>query len=166
VKPRFDYGDEVRVTRNVRNDGTYPGLETGQLLVRRGSIGHVRDVGTFLQDQIIYTIHFLDQDRVVGCREEELIGIGEHWVESRFEFRDRVVAKIPLAIGGKTIVEAGDSGEVFKVLRDTPGGVAYHVRFPGRTLLVPESALEDDVDHPGELQRQRLAEEQQALNVG
>jgi len=164
MRPRFDYGDQVRVTRNVRNDGTYPGLETGQLLVRRGSIGHVRDVGTFLQDQIIYTVHFVDVDRVVGCREEELIGIDEHWVESRFEFRDRVKAAIPLAIGGKTIVETGDSGEVLKVLRDAPGGVAYHIRFPGRTLQVPETALEDDVDHPGELQRQRLAEEQQASN--
>ena len=50
MRPRFEYGDEVRVTRNVRNDGTYPGLETGQLLIRRGSTGHVRDVGTFLQD--------------------------------------------------------------------------------------------------------------------
>ena len=68
--PRFDYGAEVRVTRSVRNDGTFPGLPTGALLVRRGSVGFVRDVGTFLQDQIIYTVHFLQDDRIVGCREE------------------------------------------------------------------------------------------------
>jgi nitrogen fixation protein NifZ len=30
---------------------------------------------------------------------------------------------------------------VLKVLRDMPSGVHYHVRFPGRTLLVPENAL-------------------------
>jgi len=163
MRPRFDYGDEVRATRNVRNDGTYPGLDTGQLLVRRGSTGYVRDVGTFLQDQIIYTVHFVDQDRVIGCREEELISIDEHWVESRFEFRDRVKSLIPLAINGEVIVAEGDGGEVLKVLRDAPGGVAYHVRFPGRTLQVPEAALEDDAEHPGELQRQRMME---AANAG
>lgn len=49
----YDYGENVRVLRNVRNDGTYPGVDVGKLLVRRGSVGDVRDVGTFLQDQII-----------------------------------------------------------------------------------------------------------------
>ena len=51
--PRWDYGDAVRVTRNVRNDGTYPGAAVGDLLVRRGRVGHVRNVGTCLQDPII-----------------------------------------------------------------------------------------------------------------
>jgi len=45
MRPKYDYGAEVRVIRNLRNDGTYPGLATGTLLVRRGSIGFVRDVG-------------------------------------------------------------------------------------------------------------------------
>jgi len=160
VRPRFDYGDEVRVTRNVRNDGTYPGLETGQLLIRRGSVGHVRDVGTFLQDQIIYTVHFVEQDRVIGCREEELLAADEHWVDSLFEYRDRVVSKMALAINGEVIVEAGGTGEIEKVLRDAPGGVAYEVRFPGRSLQVPERALDADLENPNELQRQKLAEQE------
>ena len=70
----------MRLTRNVRNDGTFPGTEIGDLLVRRGSLGHVQNVGTFLQDQIIYSVHFLDEDKIVGCREEELIGDDEPWV--------------------------------------------------------------------------------------
>jgi len=152
----------VRVTRNVRNDGTYPGLETGQLLIRRGSVGHVRDVGTFLQDQLIYTVHFVEQDRVIGCREEELISAEEHWVDSLFEYRDRVVSKMALAINGEVIVEAGGSGEIEKVLRDAPGGVAYEVRFSGRSLQVPESALEADLEHLNELQKQKLAETEAA----
>lgn len=160
MRPRFDYGDEVRVTRNVRNDGTYPGLETGQLLIRRGSVGHVRDVGTFLQDQIIYTVHFVEQDRVIGCREEELLAADEHWVDSLFEYRDRVVSKMALAINGEVIVEAGGTGEIEKVLRDAPGGVAYEVRFPGRSLQVPERALDADLENPNELQRQKLAEQE------
>ncbi len=95
--PRWDYGDAVRVTRNVRNDGTFPGIHVCELLVRRVSIGPVRSVGTFLQDQIIYSVHFLDEGRVVGCREEELIGLDEPWIESRFEVRQKVRAARALA---------------------------------------------------------------------
>ncbi len=144
--PRFDYGDPVRVTRNVRNDGTYPGLDTGTLLVRGGSVGYVRNVGTFLQDQIIYSVHFLESDRLVGCREEELIAGDAPWVPSRFEFRDKVAAAKRLAVFGEVVAEPGDPGEVLRVVRDLPQGVVYHVRFPGRTLAVPESALAPAAD--------------------
>jgi nitrogen fixation protein NifZ len=146
MRPAFDFGAEVRVLRTVRNDGTYPGLPVGALLLRRGSVGFVRDVGTFLQDQIIYSVHFLEQDRLVGCREEELQLAADPWVPSRFEFRDRVTARIPLGIQGEVLVERGAEGQVLKVIRDAPGGVAYHVYFGGRSpLQVPESAL----DGPG-----------------
>ncbi len=142
MRPAYEFGDEVRVLRNVRNDGTYPGEATGALLIRRGSTGFVRDVGTFLQDQIIYTVHFLDSDRVVGCREEELQPADAPWIPSRFEFRDRVASRLPLAIQGRVLVQAGEIGEVIRVVRDHPGGVAYHVHFNDRnTLLVPETAL-------------------------
>jgi len=147
MRPRFDYGDEVRVIRNLRNDGTFPGEATGTLLVRRGSIGYVRDVGTFLQDQLIYSVHFLDAGRLVGCREEELQPAADPWTPSRFEFRDRVAARLPLGSGGRVLVEQGMVGEVLRVLRGTAGPegageVAYHVHFPGcNTLQVPESAL-------------------------
>ncbi len=141
MRPRYDYGDEVRVVRNVRNDGTYPGMETGTLLVRRGSVGHVQNIGTYLQDYIIYSVHFLDANVLVGCREEELIPVDAPWVSTRFEFREKVSAQVPLAINGEVIVRPGDEGEILKVLRDVPGGPVYHVRFPGRTLQVPESAL-------------------------
>lgn len=141
MPPRFDYGDSVRVIRNVRNDGTYPGLDIGAPLVRRGSLGFVHNVGTFLQDQVIYAVHFPDSGRVVGCREEELIPTEADWVPTRFEFRDRVEAALRLAIGGEVVAEPGTGGEVVRVLRDAPGGPVYHVRFPDRTLQVPESAL-------------------------
>ncbi|WP_295437953.1 nitrogen fixation protein NifZ [uncultured Thiodictyon sp.] len=141
--PAFEYGAQVRVLRNVRNDGTFPGYATGALLLRRGSVGFVRDLGTFLQDQIIYSVHFLEQDRVVGCREEELQLASDPWIPSRFEFRDRVRARIPLGIQGRVVVERGTEGEVLKVVRDAPGGVAYQVWFNGpNALQVPESALD------------------------
>jgi nitrogen fixation protein NifZ len=143
MRQRFDFGEAVRLTRNVRNDGTFPGLDTGSLLIRRGSVGHVMNVGTFLQDQVIYTVNFLAAGRIVGCREEELIGADEPWVDSRFETRDKVRARKALAVGGELAVAAGGEGEVFRVLRDLPGGVQYQVYFPGgRLLQVPESLLE------------------------
>lgn len=142
MRPKYEYGDEVRVIRNVRNDGTFPGTKTGELLVRRGSVGFVRDVGTFLQDQIIYTVHFIDTDKIVGCREAELQPASNAWVHNLFEFREKVTPKVQLAVADEIIARPGDEGEILKVLRNAPGGVAYHVRFPGRTLQVPETSLE------------------------
>jgi nitrogen fixation protein NifZ len=145
MNARWEYGEAVRLTRNVRNDGTYPGLDPGAPLVRRGSIGYVVDVGTFLQDQVIYSVNFLDEGKIVGCREEELIGAEEAWTPSRFEFRDKVKATRQLAVGGEVLVTVGAIGEVMKVIRDAPGGVAYHIHFddlPGRVLQIPESILE------------------------
>ncbi|MGD8907836.1 MAG: nitrogen fixation protein NifZ [Chromatiales bacterium] len=142
MRPKFEYGEKVRVLRNLRNDGTYPGVPTGRLLVRRGSVGYVRDVGTFLQDQLIYSVDFLDAGLRVGCREQELQLESDPWIPTRFEFRDKVTPKIPLGIQGEVIATPGHEGEIEQVLRENPGGPAYHARFNGRTLLVPESALE------------------------
>ncbi len=142
MRPKFEYGDAVRLIRNVRNDGTYPGEPTGRLLVRRGSIGYVRDVGTFLQDQLIYSVDFLDANRRVGCREQELQSADEPWIPNRFEFRDKVTPRIPLGMQGEVIASPGEEGEIEKIIRDEEKGVFYHARFHGRTLLVPEKALD------------------------
>lgn len=142
---RFEYGESVRVTRNVRNDGTYPGKEIGDMLIRRGSVGNVIEVGTFLQDQVIFTVHFLSHGRMVGCRLEELIGADEPWNPSRFEFRDKVVCNIDLGVKGNILVAKGSAGEVMKVIRDNEL-IQYHVAFQGRMLQVPEPVL--DPAHP------------------
>jgi nitrogen fixation protein NifZ len=138
----FDYGNAVRVTRNVRNDGTYPGKEIGDLLIRRGCVGTVIEIGTFLQDQVIYTVHFLEADIIVGCRQEELIGADEAWHPSRFESREKVMAGRSFAVDGEVVVRRGTVGEIIKVLRDMPDAVHYHVSFPGRFLCIPEPSLE------------------------
>jgi nitrogen fixation protein NifZ len=106
----------------------------------------VRAIGTFLQDQIIYSVHFLDEGRVVGCREEELIDIDEPWIESRFEVRQRVCAARALSIRGEVKVPDGSRGEVLNVERSEAQGVLYHVHFdclPGNPLLVPEAVLRE-----------------------
>jgi nitrogen fixation protein NifZ len=143
MRPAWDYGDAVRITRNVRNDGTFPGIATGDLLVRRGSVGHVVNVGTFLVDQLIYSVHFLDAERIVGCRAEELIDAAQPWLASRFAARERVQAALALSSGGTLLVPAGACGEVVKLLCDDDR-IVYHVHFeclPGRVFAVPESAL-------------------------
>lgn len=138
---RFEYGESVRVTRNVRNDGTYPGLDVGHLLIRRGSVGNIIEVGTFLQDQVIFTVHFLSQGRMVGCRLEELISADEPWNPSRFEFRDKVKCTIDLGVQGNVLVAKGTEGEIMKVIRDD-ALIQYHVAFRDKMLQVPETALE------------------------
>lgn len=140
---RWDCGDTVRVVRNVRNDGTFPGQETGALLVRRGSLGTIIDVGMFLLDQTIYAVHFLDIDRIVGCREEELIDAGDPWLPTMFDVRQKVMAQRTLAAGSGTRIPAGGSGEILRVVCEGERPV-YHVHFdclPGRTFAVPEKAL-------------------------
>lgn len=143
---KFQYGDSVRLIRSVRNDGTYPGMEVGEFMVKRGSVGYVQNVGTYLQDQVIYSVHFLETNMMVGCREEELIREDEDWVMSHFEFRDKVTPNRVLAVNGEVIGSPGDVAEVLKVIRnESDEGVTtieYHIRFPGRTLHVPEALLE------------------------
>lgn len=144
---RWECGDAVRLVRNVRNDGTYPGMDRGTLLMRRGLIGNIVDIGTFLQDQTIYSVHFLEGDRVIGCRPEELADIKDEWIESRFEFREwvRPVCEIPLNDG--LVIPQGSSGQIIRVLRIPPDKVAYHIHFdahPGRLLQIPEGLLESN----------------------
>ena len=143
LQPRFACDDAVRVIRNLRNDGTYPGCVTGTLLARRGSVGFVRHIGVFLQDQIIYSVHFLEAgNRIVGCRESELIPADAPWIPNRFERGDRVTAKLALAVGGAVAVDPGTSGAVLAVLREPETSADYHVLFGQRLLCVPESALD------------------------
>ena len=53
-----------------------------------------------------------------------------------------MASKINLSVGGEIVAPIGATGEVIKVLRnDDPSQVQYHVRFPGRTLQVPENVL-------------------------
>jgi nitrogen fixation protein NifZ len=142
LRTEFTYGDSVRVIRNLRNDGTYPGVATGELLVRRGSVGTVIEIGTFLQDQIIYSVHFLELDLIVGCREGEVISADADWTPSRFESRDKVQALRSFAVDGEVVAPVGSVGEVLKVMRDMPAGVHYQVIFADRVLCVPEASLQ------------------------
>jgi nitrogen fixation protein NifZ len=70
--PIFDIGQKVRIRKLIRNDGTFPGKEIGQTLAKKGDVGYVVSIGTFLQSSYIYAVHFMQTGYVVGCRAKEL----------------------------------------------------------------------------------------------
>jgi len=70
--PAFDYGDKVRSLRNIRNDGTFPGKDIGELLCRKGEEGYVVSIGTFLQQFYIYGVEFVSTGYRVGMKRKEL----------------------------------------------------------------------------------------------
>src|SRR5271169_3255470 len=73
--PIFKPGEKVRSTKHIKNDGTYPGKEIGENLVRKGDVGYVRDIGVFLQQFYIYAVEFVDRTAVVGMRGKELVSL-------------------------------------------------------------------------------------------
>jgi nitrogen fixation protein NifZ len=70
--PKFDYGEKVFSKKYVRNDGTFPGREVGDILVSKGDVGYVTSIGTFLQQFYIYGIDFYELGYRVGMRGKEL----------------------------------------------------------------------------------------------
>ena len=70
--PYFSFGDQVRAKRTVRNDGTYAGKEIGDVLVKKGELGYVVSIGTFLQQFYIYGVEFTESGNRVGMKRKEL----------------------------------------------------------------------------------------------
>jgi nitrogen fixation protein NifZ len=74
--PRFLPCAKVRAIKHVKNDGTYPNRDIGDVLVHKGDVGYVRDVGTFLQRFYVYAVEFVDRGVIVGMRAHELAADG------------------------------------------------------------------------------------------
>lgn len=70
--PRYAIGERVASRTVIRNDGTYCGKDVGDVLVRRGDVGYVSSIGTFLQQFYIYAVEFIDTGHRVGMRAKEL----------------------------------------------------------------------------------------------
>jgi len=77
LPPTFEIGEKVRVRKLLKNDGTFPGKEVGQVLVNKGDIGYIASIGTYLQTSYIYAVHFLETGFVVGCMKKELESVEE-----------------------------------------------------------------------------------------
>jgi nitrogen fixation protein NifZ len=70
--PEFSFGEKVRAKRTIRNDGTYAGKEIGEILAKKGEIGYVVSIGTFLQQFYIYGVEFMESGNRVGMKRKEL----------------------------------------------------------------------------------------------
>ncbi|MFH0301762.1 nitrogen fixation protein NifZ [Bradyrhizobium sp. 31Argb] len=70
--PFFSFGEKVQASRTIRNDGTYAGKEIGEILVKKGEVGYVVSIGTFLQQFYIYGVQFLESGNRVGMKRKEL----------------------------------------------------------------------------------------------
>lgn len=70
--PAFEIGDRVRVRKVIRNDGTFPGKDIGFHLAKKGDVGYIVGIGTYLQRAYVYSVHFLETNFVVGCLKKEL----------------------------------------------------------------------------------------------
>lgn len=71
--PLFRPGEKVVAKKYVKNDGTFAGREIGEVLVAKGDVGYVRDVGSFLQQFYVYAVEWVGRGVVVGMRGKELL---------------------------------------------------------------------------------------------
>ena len=71
-EPIYEYGEKVRSRRTSRNDGTFPGKDIGDILVKKGEEGYVVSIGTFLQQFYIYGVDFPSRGYRVGMKRKEL----------------------------------------------------------------------------------------------
>lgn len=76
-RPSYERGDRVVALRDVRNDGTYPGSRIGEFLIRKGEVGYVSQVGTYLNRFYVYAVDFLECERLVGMRAHEIERTGD-----------------------------------------------------------------------------------------
>lgn len=70
--PAYEFGERVRSRKVVRNDGTFPGKEIGDVLVKKGDWGYVTSIGTFLNQFYIYGVEFVAHGYRVGMKRREL----------------------------------------------------------------------------------------------
>lgn len=75
--PKYQWGQRVKTSGDLYNDGSYPDVPAEALLARSGETGEIVQVGTHSEtNTIIYLVEF-EQNRVVGCLEEEIIPFQE-----------------------------------------------------------------------------------------
>ena len=58
--------------REATDEQKEAGGEIGEILVRKGEVGYVRDIGTYLQQFYIYAVEWIDSGTLVGMRAKEL----------------------------------------------------------------------------------------------
>ncbi|MGY4281891.1 hypothetical protein ACVWXO_001111 [Bradyrhizobium sp. LM2.7] len=75
--PAFSFGEKVRASSTIRNDGTFRDKEIGEILAEKGDVGYVVSIGTFLQKFYIYGVEFLKSGYHVGLGRKEVEPVDE-----------------------------------------------------------------------------------------
>lgn len=112
--PAFEYGEKVQSRKYVRNDGTFPGKEIGDILVAKGDVGYITGIGSFLQQFYIYSVEFIDSGYRVGMKRRELVSL-DYDDEDEEEENDRQVealAHAEAAAGDTSSFKSTTSHEV------------------------------------------------------
>jgi nitrogen fixation protein NifZ len=70
--PKYQWGQRVKATIDLLNDGSFPNAPADGLLVAVGDTGEIVQVGTQTEVNLpIYLVEFGER-LVVGCLEEEI----------------------------------------------------------------------------------------------
>ena len=141
LRPKYEYDTEVRVIRNIRHDTYGPDSRKGELLVERGTTGFIRHSGVFQQDQIIYQVHFLETNQIVGCRETELIPAEDYWVQNLFEAGDMALLNINLSYESSQIASKFDQVTIMGIDRSDQDNILYRIAINEIDFDIPERAL-------------------------
>jgi nitrogen fixation protein NifZ len=94
-EPKFKIGEKVELLEDVVNDGTYPHAKIGTLMMPKGSVGYIKDMGEFLQVIRVYEVHFFGAEmevEIIGCREHELLSLEEDYMSEDELDRQAMIA--------------------------------------------------------------------------
>jgi len=70
---KYEWGQRVRTSVDLYNDGSFPGCAEGDLLAAIGELGEIVNVGMHTESNMpVYMVEFAGS-RVVGCLEEEIV---------------------------------------------------------------------------------------------
>lgn len=131
----YEIGENVRLLFDVKNDGTVLGKRRGDMLLSAGAEGYVRGRGNFLMDEVIYDVHFIKEDIIIGCREKELAPFERPWEPAAFSTGDKVTASMDLISKGRIMAPRGASGSITAVMSHPSNGYVFEVRFEGADSL-------------------------------
>lgn len=140
---QFKEGDFVRIVFDIKNDGTMYGKKRGKVLQKAGETGYISRMH-YLNDDIVYEVHFLENNKMIGCKEKELIDGNMTWNPPNFKKGDFVQSKNDLHYKGTLISKKGTKGKI-SAIRFLPDlGYIYEASFEdnsGQFCLVAEPQL-------------------------
>ena len=106
--PRFRFGERVICRSTVRNDGTFAGKDVGYVLVKKGDVGYVRSIGTFLQQYFIYSVEWVERGYQVGMRAKELCTLDDLPPEVLEKFADRLELLRQIGKGDNVVIRTDE----------------------------------------------------------